>query len=217
MRFHAKSTERFPVAGTSEIVSQPGRSRGIFDVSRYRYLLDLLVQKEVRVRYRGSWLGMVWTYVKPLTQFIVFYVAMGIFLGIGRGGGIQNYPVYLFAGIIVTNFFTEAFMSGTMSVVSNAGLIKKIYMPRELFPLASLRVSLVHFFPQWLVLVVGSILLGWKADLVSIRGIKWQVKFQGGRSRYIWQILLLLLLRHSIVVSGGGQQTEALLLRMVGQ
>ncbi len=168
MRFHAKSTERFPVAGTSEIVSQPGRSRGIFDVSRYRYLLDLLVQKEVRVRYRGSWLGMVWTYVKPLTQFIVFYVAMGIFLGIGRGGGIQNYPVYLFAGIIVTNFFTEAFMSGTMSVVSNAGLIKKIYMPRELFPLASLRVSLVHFFPQWLVLVGGSILLGWKADLAGL-------------------------------------------------
>lgn len=86
----------------------------------------------------------------------------------GRGGGIQNYPVYLFAGIIITNFFTEAFMSSTMSVVSNAGLIKKIYMPRELFPLASLRVSLVHFFPQWLVLIVGSILLGWKADLAGL-------------------------------------------------
>lgn len=156
------------MAEKTETISRPGVSRGIFDIARYRYLLDLLVQKEVRVRYRGSWLGMAWTYVKPLTQFVVFYVAMGIFLGMGRGGGIENYPVYLFAGIIVTNFFNEAFTSTTMSVVSNAGLIKKIYMPRELFPLASLRVSLIHFFPQWLVLLVGSILLGWKADLAGL-------------------------------------------------
>ncbi|MFC0265841.1 ABC transporter permease [Alloscardovia macacae] len=156
------------MAEKSETVSRPGISRGILDISRYKYLLDLLVQKEVRVRYRGSWLGMAWTYVKPLTQFIVFYVAMGIFLGLGRGGGIENYPVYLFAGIIVTNFFNEAFMSTTMSIVGNAGLIKKIYLPRELFPLASLRVSFVHFLPQWLVLMVGSILLGWKADLAGL-------------------------------------------------
>jgi ABC-2 type transport system permease protein len=149
----------------SETVSHPGRSKGLLDLPKYFYLLDLLVKKEIRVRYRGSWLGMAWTYVKPLTQFVVFYVAMGIFLGLSRGGAIENYPVYMFSGIIVANYFVEAFSSCTRSVVGNSGLIQKIYLPRELFPLASLRVALVHFFPQILVLVVGAALTGWKFDL----------------------------------------------------
>lgn len=153
---------------TRSDVYQPGRSRGLIDIPRYLYLLDLLVKKEVRIRYRGSWLGMAWTYVKPITQFIVFYVAMGIFLGLGRGGGIQAYPLYLFSGIIVTNFFVEAFSNCTRSILSNAGLIQKIYLPRELFPLASLRVALVHFFPQAIVLFIGALLMGWLPDINGI-------------------------------------------------
>lgn len=156
------------MAEASDVISHPGRSKGLLDVPRYLYLLDLLVKKEVRVRYRGSWLGMAWTYVKPLTQFIVFYVAMGIFMGMGRGGGIQNYPVYLFSGIIIANLFVEAFSNCTRSILSNSGLIQKIYLPRELFPLASLRVALVHFFPQVVVLVAGTLILGWRPDFKGL-------------------------------------------------
>lgn len=156
------------MTGRSDLISHPGVSKGLLDIPHYRYLLDLLVKKEVRVRYRGSWLGMAWTYVKPLTQFIVFYVAMGIFMGMGRGGGIDKYPVYLFSGVIVTNYFVEAFSNCTRSIIGNTGLIQKIYLPRELFPLASLRVALVHFFPQLVVLVIGSALLGWHPDLKGL-------------------------------------------------
>lgn len=153
---------------SSEIVSQPGKSKGLLDIPHYLYLLNLLVKKEVRVRYRGSWLGMAWTYVKPLTQFLVFYLAMGVFMGMGRGGGIDKYPVYLFSGVIVTNYFVEAFSNCTRSIIGNSGLIQKIYLPRELFPLASLRVALVHFFPQLVVLIIGSTLLGWRPDIKGL-------------------------------------------------
>ncbi|WEV72341.1 ABC transporter permease [Bifidobacterium sp. ESL0790] len=152
----------------SDVISRPGTSKGLFGVFRYRYLLKLLVKKEVRIRYRGSWLGMVWTYIKPLTQFLVFYVAMGIFMGMGRSGNLQVYPVYLFSAVIVTNFFTEAFGNCTRSILSNTGLIQKIYLPRELFPLASLRVAFVHFFPQLVILLLGAAITGWRPDIKGL-------------------------------------------------
>lgn len=153
---------------SSQSVYRPGRSKGILDIPRYRYLLRLLVDKELQIRYRGSWLGMVWTYVKPAVQFVVYYVAMGIFLGLNRAGNIEKYAIYLFSGIIVTNLFTEVFSNCTRSILGNSGLIQKIYLPRELFPLASLRVALVHFFPQLVVLCIGGALMGWRPDIKGL-------------------------------------------------
>ena len=81
------------------------------------------MRKETRVRYRGSVLGWLWSYVRPLTQFIVFFLALGIFLQ--QNQRIENYAIYLFSGLIVINFFNEAFGNGTRSIVDNAPLIKK--------------------------------------------------------------------------------------------
>ena len=64
--------------------TRPGTSRGLFEVFRKQYLLQLLVHKELRVRYRGSILGMLWSYAKPATQFLVFYFAIGVFMGMNR-------------------------------------------------------------------------------------------------------------------------------------
>ena len=61
----------------SKALREPGRSRGLIDVFGRRYLLSLIVRKEVQIRYRGSVLGWMWSYVKPLVQFVVFYVAIG--------------------------------------------------------------------------------------------------------------------------------------------
>ena len=137
----------------------PGRSRGLLDVFRQRYLLKLLVNKELKVRYRGSILGLMWSYVKPAIQFAVFFFAMGMFLGLNRG--LPNYAIYLFSGIIVINFFTEAIMNSTKAILENSGLIKKIYLPRELFPVASVWVGAIHFFPQLVVLLIVLLLVGW--------------------------------------------------------
>lgn len=158
-------------ASTQELV-EPGLGRGLADVARSRFLLKLLVRKELKVRYRGSVLGLLWSYVKPGVQFIVFYVALGVFLGLERSPrnpeGLANYAVYLFSGIVLINFFSEALGNAARSIVNNGNLIKKIYLPRELFPVASVWVSAVHFFPQLVVLVTACLFTGWRPDLIQL-------------------------------------------------
>lgn len=148
---------------------EPGRSAGLFDVFRRRYLLELLVRKEVRVRYRGSVLGWLWSYVKPLAQFLVFFVALGVFLELNRTS--ENYALYLFSGLIVVNFFNEAFSNGTKSLVDNGALIKKIYLPRETFPVASSIVALVNFLPQLIITLGVAIIVGWHPQPLQVVGI----------------------------------------------
>ncbi|MHA7987261.1 ABC transporter permease [Rathayibacter sp. CAU 1779] len=152
-------------SGTREDFVRPGHGAGLLDVFRKRYLLSLLVRKEVQVRYRGSVLGWLWSYVKPLTQFAVFFLALGIFLQ--QNQSIENYPIYMFSGLVVVNLFSEAFSNGTKSLVDNAPLIKKIYLPREMFPVASTLVAFVNFLPQVIVLFGVSLIVGWHPDGVQ--------------------------------------------------
>ena len=120
------------MATSTDTYAVPGVGAGLLDVYRRRYLLKLIVRKELRVRYRGSVLGLAWSYVKPLVQYVVLFFALGIVLRVGDQ--IPNYALYMFSGVIVINFFSEAFSNATRSIVSNAALVKKIYLPRELFP-----------------------------------------------------------------------------------
>jgi ABC-2 type transport system permease protein len=140
--------------------SEPGHGSGLLDVLRRRYLLKLLVRKELRVRYRGSVLGLAWSYVKPAVQYVVYLFALGVFLKLN--GTVEDYPVYLFSGLVVINFFSEAFGNATRAVVGNGALVKKIFLPRELFPVASVWVAGVHFVPQLVVLMIGAVVSGWR-------------------------------------------------------
>lgn len=144
----------------------PGSSGGLLDVWRRRYLLRLLIHKELRQRYHGSVLGMGWSYMKPAVQFVVFYFVIGVFLKMNRNT--ENYGIYLFSGIVVMNFFSEAFSNATRSITDNHALVKKIYLPRELFPVASVIVSFVHFVPQLIVLLFGCFYSGWHPSLLQL-------------------------------------------------
>lgn len=159
-------------SGESMPLAKPGISGGLTDVFRQRFLLKLLVRKELHVRYRGSVLGLLWSYVKPGVQFLVFYVALGVFLGLEKSPrnpeGLANYAIYLFSGIVLINFFTEALSNAARSIVGNGGLIKKIYLPRELFPVASVWVSGVHFIPQLVVLVFACVWTGWSPTFLQL-------------------------------------------------
>lgn len=150
----------------------PGRGAGLRDVARHRFLLKLLVDKEIKVRYRGSVLGLLWSYVKPGVQFIVFYIALGIFLGLEQSDrnpdGLPNYAIYLFSGIVLINFFSEALGNASRSIVGNSGLIKKIYLPRELFPVSAIWVSGIHFLPQIVILVVACLFTGWSPSILQL-------------------------------------------------
>ena len=145
---------------------EPGIGGGLFDVARWRFLLMLLVRKELRVRYRGSVLGIMWSYVKPLVQFLVFYIALGVFFKLNKGT--EAYAVYLFSGIVGINFFNEIFGNATRSIVLNADFVKKIYLPRELFPVSMIWVALVHLVPQLVILMGGALLYGWRPGPLNL-------------------------------------------------
>lgn len=144
----------------------PGKSKGLVDVFRHRYLLSLLLKKGISTRYHGSVLGWVWSYIRPAAQFLMYFLVVGVIFNANRG--IPYFAVYLFSGIVAVNLFNEALRNSTSSIVDNKALVKKIYLPRELFPLSAIGVSLVHFLPQAAVLLVVAIALGWKISLVGV-------------------------------------------------
>ena len=157
------------MAGQADQLVKPGSGRGLLDVFSYRFLLKLLVRKEIKVRYRGSVLGLLWSYVKPLVQFLIYFVALGIFLNLQRGT--PNYAIYLFAGIVLVNFFTESLSNATRSIVDNRDLIRKIYLPRELFPVSTVWVSAAHFLPQLLVLIGACLVVGWTPSILQLAAV----------------------------------------------
>lgn len=144
----------------------PGRGRGIFDVFTRRYLLRLLVRKGTSTRYRNSVLGWTWSYVKPAAQFFIYYFVMGLVLQFHRD--VENFAVYLFAGVVAINLFNEGFGNATHSIVDNRALVRKIYLPRELFPIAAIIVALIHFLPQVAILLLACILLGWLPSFIAV-------------------------------------------------
>jgi ABC-2 type transport system permease protein len=152
----------FAVVPRSEF-EVPGKSRGLIDVVRWRYLLYLLVKTGVTTRYRNSVLGWTWSYVRPGAQFLVFWVVLGLFMNLERG--VPNYAVYLFSGIVVINLFSEAFKNATTSIVGNAPLVRKVFLPRQLFAVSSVFVAFIHFLPQLGLLLIVCLFMGWIVNI----------------------------------------------------
>ena len=142
----------------------PGRVGGLADVFRRRYLLKLLVRKELRVRYQGSIVGLAWSYVKPAVRFAMYFWIIGLLLG---PRSLENRALHIFSGMIMVSFFTDALTSGSRSVVRNKSLVRKINLPREMFPVSSILVSIYHMIPMYVIALVGCVLVGWHPDLFA--------------------------------------------------
>lgn len=143
-------------------LKNPGGTGSFTEFLRYRFLLRLLVRKEVHVRYQGTVLGMAWSYVKPLVRFFVYFFVIGVVLGLSRE--IPNYGVHIVAAMTMVHYFNEIFSSATNSVLRNKALVRKIYLPRELFPVASVFVSMVNIVPGMVVLAGAALLTGWHPE-----------------------------------------------------
>jgi ABC-2 type transport system permease protein len=143
-------------------LAPPSSNQGLLEVFRRRYLLHLLVRRELSARYEGSFLGFVWSYINPLSQFFIYWFIMGKIMG--AHGNIPNYPIHVFSALIVVHFFTETFGAGTRSIVRNKSLVNKMAMPREMFPVAAMLVSLYHVGPQLVILLIVAVSAGWAPD-----------------------------------------------------
>ena len=107
----------------------------------YQPLLRELVVRDIKVRYRKSFLGITWTVLNPLLMMLVMVT---IFSHLFRPS-ISNYPVYILTGQLVFNFFSSATNMGLDSIVVNSSLIKKVYIPKYLFPISVTVSCLVNF------------------------------------------------------------------------
>jgi ABC-2 type transport system permease protein len=139
---------------------------GLLEVFRRRYLLKLLVRSTIQARYQGTFLGWFWSYLQPFVRFLMFYFVFQVL--IGRGGNMENFAIHLVAGLVIVHFFTETFNGGTKSLVSNRGLIIKLPVPRELFPVATMLVSLYHSIPMVVIMLVACLTLGWSPDPLGL-------------------------------------------------
>ena len=127
--------------------------RLIKNFTKYRYLLGELVKKDIKLKYRRSYLGILWTMIEPLLTMIVLAVVFGTLLG--RKGADPRVPfaVYILTGRLLYTFFSSATKSAMKSIRANGGMIKKVYVPKYMYPLSGIISNFIIFLISLLVLV----------------------------------------------------------------
>ncbi|MFN8442298.1 MAG: ABC transporter permease [Caldilineaceae bacterium] len=142
---------------------------------QYRELIRNLVVSDLKGRYKSSALGFVWSLLNPLGMMLVFSLVFGVMLN--NGNQIDKYPLFLLCGLLPWNFFADSVLAGINSVVANANLVKKVYFPREVLPIAGVLSHLINFLLAFLVLFVALVL------------------FRGHFSSWLWTLPIVILIQ----------------------
>ncbi len=132
------------------------RSR-LRELRRFREILLNIVRKELKVKYTSSILGAVWSMINPLVFLGVFALVFTVVLD----NPVPDFPVYLLSGLLAWNLYSTSLNSAVRSVIDNANLVKKVYFPREVLPLASIGAALVDFAIQGGVLILVMLVAGY--------------------------------------------------------
>jgi ABC-2 type transport system permease protein len=153
------------VTDVTERTSEPPRLRArqrALELWHSREILWNLVRKELKVKYTASVLGAVWSLLNP-----VVFLAVFTFVTTVLKGSLPNYPAFLLSGLLAWNLFSVSLSNGAQSVIANANLVKKVYFPREILPLATVGVGLVDFLLQSVVFLLFLLVFGYgfQADI----------------------------------------------------
>ncbi len=108
---------------------------------RHRALAEILVQRELKGRYRGTFLGFLWSFVSPLMLMTIYVMVFSLTMRVP----VANYPAFVLTGLLPWNCFTSSMMEGMNSIVANGNLVKKVHLPAEIFPLVAVLSNMVHF------------------------------------------------------------------------
>ena len=128
------------------------------DLWQHRELLWNMTVKELKVKYKRSVLGFVWSFMTPLIMIAVFTLVFSILF---PRTDIEWFVVFLMCGLLPWLFFTNSLMQSVATIVYNPGLIKKVYFPREILPIAAVGANVFHFMLQMLVFFLFLLILRW--------------------------------------------------------
>ena len=131
----------------------------------YRQLLKSNVQKEIRGKYKGSFLGVLWSFVNPLLLTLVYAIVFSVIMKSTE----ENFVTFLIVAILPWNYFTTVITQGTSSILMNAGIIKKIYFPREILPVSVNTSGLINYLISCPIIIVFLLLSG--------IGVSWYILF----------------------------------------
>lgn len=134
------------------------------DMKKFMPLLKNLVSKDFKIKYRRSVLGVAWSVLNPLFTMLVITTVFGKLLKIE----VDNFATYYIVGFAIWNFFSEATSSSLSSILSSAALIKKVYIPKYIFPLEKCLFSLVNFFFTLIAVVIVMLFQGFVPSITTI-------------------------------------------------
>lgn len=130
--------------------------KAINEIISYKEFLKSNVKKDVRGKYKGSFLGVLWSFINPLLSVVVYAIVFHYIMRFQ----IDHYLIYLISGIIPWTFFTTALNAGMNSILFNADIIKKVYFPRIILPISSVTSCLVNFLISCCIIVVFALFSG---------------------------------------------------------
>ncbi len=138
---------------------------------QYRELLKSNIKKEIRGKYKGSFLGVLWSFLNPLLMVAVYALVFPYIMRIKT----DNYLIFLIIGVIPWTFFTTVMNQGMISIRMNAGIIKKVYFPREILPISVAMSGLINFFISCIIIILfclfGGVGISWHLILLPIIAI----------------------------------------------
>lgn len=121
----------------------------------YRELLKTSVKKEVRSKYKNSFLGVVWSFLNPLLQIVVYAIIFSLILKNKQ----ENYAIFLCCGIIPWTFFSSAINKSAFTIIENGNIIKKVYFPREIIPISVVVAEAINFLISTII-ILGFVIIG---------------------------------------------------------
>ena len=133
------------------------------EIYAYRQMIFSLVKKDLRGRYKGSVLGFMWTFVNPLLQLCVYTLVFSIIMR----QDIEKYYLFLFVALIPSMFFSAALTSGSISILNQKDMVKKIYFPREVMPIADTTSNFVNMLFCFIVIFAVRLVSGWGISLYA--------------------------------------------------
>jgi lipopolysaccharide transport system permease protein len=145
--------------------------RQVATLFRYRLLIQSLVSRDLKARYRGSILGFFWSFINPLLLLLTYTVVFTIILPGRRSPTMEPYYLFFFCGIRPWTFFSSALLESSGVLIAGGNLIKKVLFPAEVLPVVTVVSNLVHFLlglPILLAFLAFEGRLGWEALLLPL-------------------------------------------------